>query len=698
MRDNNKSCKEAAQKFFEECVSESEVDGVFTEAVKELKRFLDKIPYWEELPRAFCIGMTARLVLSALMDADRRDTAEFMENAKRDAQDVCWDKALEYEEEKLCQLRKRAQVKTQTDDRASAQVNMQTDDRASAQVNMQTDDRANMQGENAQEKVLGNRIDKIKKLNALRDDISDKCYKAAENEGGIYRMNAPTGSGKTLAVLRYALRHAQIHNKTRIFYIAPLLTIIDQNAKVMKDAVGDGVEVLEHTSDVLKDNMSEKESSRYDILAESWNAPVVITTLVQFLNTLFDDKTTCVRRMNALANSVIILDDLQSLPFKITNMTNTALNFLASCCGATIVCCSATQPEGAPVHLKTKGALVEIPETGERRNRVSQHFEKYGYDIDKLSDMVANSLDDCDSVLLVCNTKSTAAEVFKNLKERLKDTNVYHLSAAMCKKHRDDTLEKVNANLRKQKTVCISTQVIEAGVDISFQRVIRVCAGMDSIVQAAGRCNRGWEYDGVCDVWIVNVNNENTTYLPEIKWAQDATRKLLSFVQDNEDLLQAKYMKKYYEGFYSDSRVSGVLNFPCKMRDYNKKTLYSLLSRNVCGAPNGMTRNVLVNQAFKSAGQQFSVFDANTTAAIVPYDKTAKEIIESLCSERAAHDFAFVKELLRRAKPYIVSLYDYQVKKLEDAGCIKSNDRYNILQTEGYDKDLGVITEHESIF
>lgn len=645
---------EAVRVFFKECdVSAAKIDELFSAAVTEYKGFCSKLD--ENISRCmhgkkkseyyFSMGLLARLVLSALMDADRRDTAEFMSGIKRDKADSrFWDFALAHEESKLKELRARAVPN---------------------------------------------------ELNALRAKISDDCYAFAEREGGIYRLNAPTGSGKTLAVLRYAMHHAQLHQKKRVYYIAPLLTVLDQNAEVIKDYVGDYV--LEHTSDVLKEELSEAARSRYEILSESWDAPIVITTLVQFLNTLFEGRTSCVRRFNALSDSVIILDEIQSLPVKLTTMTNSALNFLAENCGATIIACSATQPDSShiPIQLRTSKeceiAKIE-DDTPFMRNRVVDRCSKYGYTTEELAGLALEASETRDSVLFICNTKNSAHALYEELKsivsKRPEEIRLFHLSAAMCKKHREDTLNAINGSLRKYKTICVSTQVVEAGVDFSFECVIRVCAGMDSIAQAAGRCNRSWEYPDICEVWIVNSKDENIDMLSEIRNAQNATLSVLDGVTKGDNLLQPQYIKLYYDKYYGLSGVKEILNYP--LPELNSD-MYALLSTNDMKRSSVQECNKLLNQSFKTAGKNFSVFDEKTAEAIVPYNEQAKEIIADLCSERAKHDVAFVKRRLSHAKPYTVSLYDNQVRDFSDAGYLTASELYLILTEQCYDAEVGVV-------
>ena len=186
-------------------------------------------------------------------------------------------------------------------------------------------------------------------VNQLRAQVAQACLEEASKPKGIYQLTVPTGGGKTLASLRFALHHAQAHKMDRIFYIVPYITIIDQNAKdvrkVLKDVDENGKPlgkiVLEHHSNFVPPNDTRY---RHSLLAENWDAPIVFTTQVQFLEALFSAGTRDARRMHQLANSVIIFDEVQTIPIKITHMFTTALRFLVHNCGATVVLCTATQP------------------------------------------------------------------------------------------------------------------------------------------------------------------------------------------------------------------------------------------------------------------------------------------------------------------------------------------------------------------
>ncbi len=258
--------------------------------------------------RWFKRGLLARFLLSCLLDADRLNTADFEspgnETIRNYGQYVSWETLIERLEEKYAEY-----------------------------------------AQGTAEMPPGKALE----VNQLRAQVAQACLEAAEKPKGIYQLTVPTGGGKTLASLRFALHHARAHKMDRIFYIVPYITIIDQNAKDVREALQDVDEegkpldkiVLEHHSNFMPSNDTR---CRHSLLAENWDAPIVFTTQVQFLEALFGSGTRDARRMHQLANSVIIFDEVQTVPIRITHMFTTALRFLTHDCGATAVLCTATQP------------------------------------------------------------------------------------------------------------------------------------------------------------------------------------------------------------------------------------------------------------------------------------------------------------------------------------------------------------------
>lgn len=433
-------------------------------------------------------------------------------------------------------------------------------------------------------------------------------------------------------------------------------------------------------------------------MIESWNVPIIITTMVQLLNTLFAGKTSNIRRMQALCNSIIVIDEVQTVPDKMLSLFNLALNFLAQICNATIILCSATQPcfekTMYPLDKSVKDliTLTKEQETVFKRVRLEYKGEM---DWEELADFAAGILEENNSLLLVCNTKNEAAVMFNLLCSKIKDVKAFHISAGMCTAHRKETIKEMQEALenKQQKVLCVSTQVIEAGVDVSFARVIRLLAGMDNIVQATGRENRNREFDGLAPGYIVRLKGEVLKGLSEIEAAKNAAANLLvkyknsPKIYDN-DLMSEKAINEYYECLYGNVN-DGYHDFYIEsVRD----SILNLMScnENVDSGKIPEYNKYFMHQALKTAGGLFTVFDESSIDIIVPYNRGI-EIIQEVFAV-GDKDYGKLKAVLNEAKLYTVSLFKYQKIKLEEQGAlifVPSAGVY-ILQDGYYDELTGL--------
>lgn len=619
--------EEAAENFFRFCAGPDELDRLFQAAVRELTPVLEKIlamtggenEFYDD-ETAFYSGLLSRLLLSAVIEGDRRDTAEFLNDAHfpqtRDAASLkqLWDTLLTRMEQKLDQL------------------------------------------------PCDSPIDQARRA------ISDQCRQAAEQPGGVFRLNVPTGAGKTLSGLRFALAHARRHQKQRIIFTSPLLSILEQNAKVIRDYIGDNSLILEHHSNLVRTKADGWQLDEQELLAETWESPLIITTLVQLLNVLFSGKTTAIRRFHALCGSIIVIDEVQTVPRKMLTLFSLAVNFLSEICGATVVLCSATQPCTEQIEHPLHGPVPQLvpydPALWSVFHRTD--IQNAGaMSLEQLAFFARDKLQAVGSLLIVCNKKAQAEQLYRLLEGD--GFIVFSLSAAICPAHRRKVLSELQSALEQgtQKVVCVSTQVIEAGVDISFACVIRLLAGMDSVVQAAGRCNRSGEAGpGVlAPVYLVQVQNESLARLKDIQDGKGAAGELL-----NEFALHPKAYRGrldsdeaigyYYRALYKPKYTPE--HYHDYVRQKGEPSLFSLLSLNsYCTDP----PLYYFRQAFRLAGSVFQVFDEDTTDVIAPYGPGA-ELIRDLGSERAKYDTAWLKELLEKAKPFTVSLYKHQLDRL----------------------------------
>lgn len=644
----------AAQEFLKICCSKQDIEDLLKQSEKECLPVFNEIEKLADNADAkiqntqitFYIGFLARLILSAIIEADRSDTAQFMngysEKTVKNISEI-WINCIKNVEQKLSTMP----------------------------------------------------LDKP--INKTRAQISALCAEAGNLESGIYRLNLPTGAGKTLTSLRYALHHALKHNKKRIIFTMPLLSIIEQNAGIIHDYIGNEELILEHHSNIVETDENDELDKR-ELLIESWDVPIIITTMVQLLNTLFAGKTANIRRMQALCNSIIVIDEVQTVPDKMLSLFNLALNFLAKICNATIILCSATQPcfekTMYPLDKSVKDliTLTKEQETVFKRVRLEYKGEM---DCEELADFAAGILEENNSLLLVCNTKNEAAVMFNLLCSKIKDVKAFHISAGMCTAHRKETIKEMQEALenKQQKVLGVSTQVIEAGVDVSFARVIRLLAGMDNIVQATGRENRNREFDGLAPGYIVRLKGEFLKGLSEIEAAKNAATNLLVKYKNNpqiydDDLMSAKAVNEYYKSLYENVK-SGYHDFYIEsVRD----SILNLMScnENVDSGKIPEYNKYFMHQALKTAGGLFTVFDESSIDIIVPYNRGI-EIIQEVFAV-GDKDYEKLKAVLKEAKLYTVSLFKYQKIKLEEQGALifVSSVGVYILQDGYYDELTGL--------
>ena len=618
------------RKKIDDCLT---ADAIANELNQQLE-LLKKLP---PLTQFFNLGMLTRFLFSTLIDADRLDSAIFDDFAVRHIRaQTCypeWSTLLEKLERHIVEFAQR------------------------------------------------NEVDRI------RTDISLNCRDCATRKKGLYLLTVPTGGGKTLASLRFALHHANKHKMDRIIYVIPYTSIIDQNASVVRSVLEDdstkGTVVLEHHSNLTP----ERDTWQSKILSENWDAPVVFTTAVQFLETLFSSGTRGARRMHQLANAVIVFDEIQTLPIRTIHLFNNVINFLIGQCGSTAVFCTATQPLLDRVD-KAKGAakLASNPEMMRnvsglfkdlRRVEVIDGRKNGGWQEDEIATEAIQNVKACGSVLVIVNTKKAAQGIFKLCQNKFGD-RVYHLSTNMCPAHRMEVLGKIKSCLSSEiptPIICVSTQLIEAGVDIDFGCVIRYLAGLDSIAQAAGRCNRNGLRKSPGKVLIVNPASEKPP--ADIEIAKAKTERVLDEFRNNpivfdDDLIGPKTMELYYRYYFFERAQE--MSYPVNSKQIGVDgDLLSLLSTNDLSVKayqrvNKKSPPYLLRQSFKTAAEAFAAIDAPTEGVIVPYGNEGTFIIGELCG---AYEVEKQYALLRKAQRYAVNVFPNVLRKLLENGCIQ---------------------------
>ncbi len=518
-------------------------------------------------------------------------------------------------------------------------------------------------------------------IDALRHEISAQCLAGSGRPPGLYSLTVPTGGGKTLASLRFALHHAKTHNLERIVYFVPFTSIIDQSARVARDILEPdgtpaGSVVLEHHSNLAP----EHQTWRNKLLADNWDAPIIFTTNVQFLEAMFGAGTRGVRRLHQLARAVMIFDEVQTVPVNCVHLFNNALNFLVEQCRTTALLCTATQPllhqvdpfKGAARLLANSELMPDVKGLFERLKRVDvlDRRKAGGWSNDEIADLAITEAHLADSCLVVVNTKRAAQALYRLCKGKV--GAVYHLSTNMCPAHRRAHLAMIRRLLEEPEgpLLCFSTQLIEAGVDIDFGTVIRFTAGLDSIAQASGRCNRhGGRPTG--RVHVVNPTDESLDRLTDIRVGRDTSARVLDDYADNpsrfdNSLIGPKAMDWYYQNYFYSR--SSSMDYPVSAASIgHDDTLLSLLSSNdlAVGEYNRLNRrppNFWFRQSFKAAAQAFRAIDAPTRGVIVPYDKAGEDLVAELS---AAVKPEWTAPLLRRAQQFSVNVFGHVLARLE---------------------------------
>lgn len=551
-------------------------------------------------------------------------------------------------------------------------------------------------------------------INLLREEMSIQAERFANRPSGIFSLSIPTGGGKTLASLRYALKHAQAHNKQRIIYIVPFTTIIEQNAEEVRKILKDDENILEHHSNVIEDTGDDEQedvlidkNQKLKLARDNWDSPIIFTTMVQYLNVFYAKGNRNTRRLHNLSNSILIFDEVQKVPTKCISLFNESLNFLKNKMSSSILLCTATQPTLENVAhnlLKDRdGEIIDNLKT------VSQAFKRVEI-IDKTAQPTTNDhlvkwlkedLESTGSTLVILNTKAVVRRLYKDLKEE--GLTVYHLSTSMCASHRKDRLNEIREKLDEDVPfVCITTQLIEAGVDVSFKRVIRSLAGLDSIAQAAGRCNRHGEADQQ-DVYVIDHAEENLSKLKEIDEGKKITKNIFAFYKKkphmyNSDLLSEIAMREYFLHFYQ--KMSSDLNYYISKIDTDMTVLLMTERKHSEYVKHykELTAEhlpLLLAGSYKTAAEYFQAIDQSTTSILVPYG-AGKEIIASLNSADRSEDLS---RLFKKAQQFTVNVYPNVLAELkrENALIMHLEGAFYELRENWYSDEYGIDLTGEGI-
>lgn len=523
-------------------------------------------------------------------------------------------------------------------------------------------------------------------LNDIRQELLQSCLQKAQQKTGIFTLTAPTGSGKTLSMLGFALQHAVKNNLERIILVVPYLSIIEQTAKTYRDifvGLGDDF-ILEHHSmaglgeektetDADGKEEQEQQIKRQRLLSENWDAPIIITTSVQFLESLFSNRPSSCRKIHRIANAVILFDEVQTLPTHLAIPSLAAVSHIATHWNSSVVFSTATQPAFNHLHQE----VIRHCSGGWEPNEI---VTNHAVMMDKLRRVkfewlpnkltwkdLADTLSQQSQVLCIVNLKRHAQELW----QALKDTeDLFHLSTNLCPLHRQKVLEEVRQRL-KNGMPCrlIATQCIEAGVDVDFPVVYRAFAPLDAIIQAAGRCNREGKLD-LGQTFIFTPDCEGSLY-PDgsCQQAANVTAIIKNASGEQFDLYNPKVIEQYYRTLYTVAAPGQLA-----------KGLYDAI-KELC---------------FPQVAQQFRLIKNDMINIVVPYDEQLFKELEILAEAKG-----LTAQWIKKARGLSISLYRPQpvdviwdsllpVQQFKQGHYSKQEDWFMVADNNDYDnKSLG---------
>ena len=510
-------------------------------------------------------------------------------------------------------------------------------------------------------------------LNRLRSEILDYAVEQATQPQGLFTLTVPTGGGKTFTSMAFALEHAKHHGMRRVIYVIPFTSIIEQNASEFRKAFGELGEqaVLEHHStfdDGKLQNEATKDKLR--LASENWDAPIVVTTAVQFFESLFADRSSRCRKLHNIAGSVIILDEAQMLPLNLLLPIMQAIKELAQNYRCSVVMCTATQPAVQAENGFYRGFenVLEIAPKptalfDKLRRTTVQHI---GTQTD--ADLLAK-LGEYLQMLVIVNNRRHARSLYDQAKHL---DGTFHLTTLMCAKHRSQKLDEIRVRLKNGEPCrVIATSLIEAGVDVDFPLVMRAEAGLDSVAQAAGRCNReGKRSSENSFVWI---------FAPEEQWkappelATQAAVMRLTADEFSDDLLSTQAVAAYFAELY---QLKGSELDNKKILKMHNDTGQSL------------------DFPFQTIADKFRMIESHMQPLIIPFDVDTENLISSL------HHADHIGGLLRKLQPYIVQIPEKALAALYKAGRIEPiNEKnfgkqfYTLIGLDLYDEVAGLSWE-----
>lgn len=591
-----------------------------------LRKIEGKFPniHWtfEEEHRGFILAFYTRMLYSCLVDADYLDTEEFVKNG-----DV--QRGVRFS---FLELRQKL-----------------------------TQHMENLQ-----------KTSKPSKINSYRQTILHNCLSTSCKERGLFTLTVPTGGGKTLSSMTFAINHCIENHMKRIIYVIPYTSIIEQNAQVFSRVLGENV-ILEHHSNYDWDDNEHKQEDYKRLASENWDMPIVVTTNVQFFESLFANKSSRCRKLHNIANSIIIFDEAQMIPLNYLQPCISAIQELVSNYKCTAVLCSATQPAIQNM-LSPKLVPTEICSNWRELYDIFKRTEIQSIGVQSNDDLISQ-IENLDQCLIIVNTRKHA----RDMTNEISGDGVFHLSTLMCNQHRTKMITEIKRRLSEnERCIVISTRLIEAGVDVDFPVVFRAIAGLDSIIQSAGRCNREGRLKNEKGELILG---QVYVFEPEEKYYKNQPKSFQlpieitkSVMKQYSDISSPEAIKMFFKEMYF---YSGELGLDIK----------KIMKRLDEGLDFTAKQGEYFQFEFNKISNDFRLIESNTYAVIVPYDEEAECIIKQL-------QFTGPNTgLMRKLQKYTVNVYENELNVLKEAGVLKiiAERTYILLEkTSGYDDITGL--------
>ncbi len=570
---------------------------------------------------AFQLSFLTRMIFSCLVDADFRDTERFYAAAKGETVDRDWPALSEIVD----------QLRDSLNDRLAE-------------------------------------FDGKRKVNRLRREVMEYVRAQTSDSPGLFSLNVPTGGGKTLTSLAFALDHAKIHGLERIVYAIPFTSVIDQTAKIFRDVLGDDV-VLEHHSAIDETKFAKREGAdKLRLAMEDWAAPIVTTTNVQLFESLFSHRPSRCRKLHNLARAVIVLDEAQTIPLHVLRPAVAVLDELVRNYGSSIVLCTATQPAlKAP---EFKGGFEKVRELAPDPPSLHQQLARVTIVHEGMlsDDDLCNDLAQTEQVMVIVNSRKHALDLFQQACE-VGMEGVVHLTTRQYAAHRLRIIEDVKQRL-SEGSPCrlIATSLVEAGVDLDFPKVWRAEAGLDSVAQAAGRCNREGKRDVADSIVTVFQPTEHSSP-PELSQLAGDMERIMGH---HDDLLSPEAMEDYFQEVYWRKGEGLGDDFLQKFKMNKHGTSFS----------------------FREVGERFRLIQSELLPVIIDREEETHKALRDLAHTERPGGVA------RRLQPYVVQVYPRFRKQLIDNEHVyfaeqkRFDDQFAVLFTKSlYREDVGLLWE-----